>query len=399
MATKPGGFRMKKVPFFIYSPSIMKYQFHKEHPLNPQRLELTYDLIQAFQLLNSHQIIVPRAATNQELSLIHDPNYIDFVKKINETGTCQTGCPSYGIGNEDTPPFAGMHDVTSLIVGGAIQAGEMVMEGKTDHVLHMAGGLHHAFQKQASGFCIYNDASVLIAFLRKEYNARVLYLDKDAHHGDGVQWAFYEDPNVLTLSIHETGRYLFPGTGHVGERGNGEGFGYSVNVPLDAFTEDDSFLEVLYEVVPKVVERFQPDIIISQNGCDAHSYDPLTHLHTSMRIYQEIPRLVHQLAHQYTNGKWVALGGGGYDIWRVVPRAWTLLWAEMNDQSLEQQALPITWIERWQKESPMELPTYLFDDINTFPKIARKDEIEEKNRITIEKALETLSLIQRRTEK
>ncbi len=257
----------------------------------------------------------------------------------------------------------------------------------------MSGGLHHAFQKQASGFCIYNDASVLIAFLRKLYNARVLYLDTDAHHGDGVQWAFYEDPNVLTLSIHETGRYLFPGTGHLGERGNGEGYGYNVNVPLDAFTEDDSFLDVLYQVVPSVVERFQPDIIISQNGCDAHTYDPLSHLNTSMRIYQEIPRLVHQLAHQFTDGKWVALGGGGYDIWRVVPRAWTLLWAEMIDQPLEQQPLPTSWIKRWQKESPVKLPYYLFDDLTTFPKIARKDEIQEKNRITMEKALEALSYI------
>jgi acetoin utilization protein AcuC len=215
----------------------------------------------------------------------------------------------------------------------------------------------------------------------------VLYVDTDAHHGDGVQWAFYDDPNVLTISLHETGKYLFPGTGKLTERGQGEGYGYSINVPLDAFTEDDSFLEVYQQLVPQVAKAFKPDVIVTQNGCDAHAYDPLTHLSCTMRIYQEIPRLAHQLAHELCDGRWIAVGGGGYDIWRVVPRAWTLLWSEMSDQPLGDVPLPEEWRRRWQEQSPFVLPTRLLDAHESFPPIPRRREIAETNRLTLERAL------------
>lgn len=157
--------------------------------------------------------------------------------------------------------------------------------------------------------------------MRKKYGARVLYVDTDAHHGDGVQWAFYEESDVCTLSIHETGRYLFPGTGSVNEKGQGQGFGFSINVPVDAFTEDESFLEVYETSFREVIEFFKPDVILTQNGADAHYLDPLTHLSSTIRIFKEIPRIAHKLAHEYCEGRWIAVGGGGYDIWRVVPRA------------------------------------------------------------------------------
>lgn len=379
---------MSKNSLFVHSDQFLHYRFNDEHPFNQQRIVLTLDLMKELQLIENHHFISPRYATDEELLMVHDAKYIDIVKLAGQERTIeQQRLESYGLGTEDTPVFPRMHDATSLIVGGTVTAAEAVMEGKTDHAMNIAGGLHHAFRGKASGFCVYNDINAAIAFVREKYDARVLYIDTDAHHGDGVQWGFYDDPNVLTVSIHETGKYLFPGTGNVTERGEDKGYGYSINIPLDAFTEDDSFLDCLNTVLPTVTKGFKPDIIISQNGCDAHSFDPLTHLSCSMRIYQEIPRLVHELAHEYCNGRWVAVGGGGYDIYRVVPRAWTLLWSEMSDQRLTQQSLPKEWIERWQPKISTPLPTMLFDDVSTWTPIPRRSEIEEKNRLTVEKAL------------
>ncbi|WP_139491361.1 acetoin utilization protein AcuC [Brevibacillus dissolubilis] len=371
----------------IYSPEYTKYYFHEEHPFNQKRLILMHDLMQAYGLIQPEDLVEPRYATDEEISLVHDQRYIDIVRAQGHSEKELPQAASFGLGTEDVPFFANMHEATSLITGGTLQAVDLVMKNEAEHAFNPAGGLHHAFRGRASGFCIYNDCSVAIAYLRKHWDARVLYIDTDAHHGDGVQWAFYDDPNVLTISIHETGKYLFPGTGNLTERGEGSGYGYSVNVPLDAFTEDESFLDIYHSLLPKVARGFKPDVIVSQNGCDAHAYDPLTHLSCTMRIYQEIPRLAHQLAHELCGGRWIATGGGGYDIWRVVPRAWMLLWSEMTDQPLVDGPLPAEWLTRWQSESPLPLPTHLFDDVNPFPPIPRREEITEKNKITMERAL------------
>ncbi|USG67193.1 acetoin utilization protein AcuC [Brevibacillus ruminantium] len=369
----------------IYSPDYTQYYFHDEHPFNQRRLLLTHDLMSAYGLLTEADLLPPRMATDDELALVHDPRYIEFVRQQGHSSQELPAAASYGLGTEDVPCFPQMHEAAALIVGGTLQAVDAVMKGQAAHAFNPAGGLHHAFRGRASGFCIYNDCSVAIAYMRKQWNARVLYIDTDAHHGDGVQWAFYDDPEVLTVSLHETGKYLFPGTGNLTERGDGSGYGYSVNVPLDPFTEDDSFLHIYQELLPKLARGFKPDVILTQNGCDAHTFDPLTHLSCSMKIYQEIPRLAHQLAHQYCGGKWIAVGGGGYDIWRVVPRAWTLLWSEMSDQPLTDGPLPEQWLTQWQPLSEEKLPDRLFD--TAFPPMPRRIEISEKNRITLERAM------------
>ncbi|UFJ41555.1 acetoin utilization protein AcuC [Brevibacillus humidisoli] len=371
----------------IYSPDYATYYFHDEHPFNQKRLLLTYDLMKAFGLLAEGDVLPPRPATDEELALIHDRRYIETVRAQGHSTTELPLSASFGLGTEDVPCFPQMHEAASLIVGGTLEAVNLVMNGEADHAFNPAGGLHHAFRGRASGFCVYNDCSVAIAYLRKYYDARVLYVDTDAHHGDGVQWSFYDDPNVLTISLHETGKFLFPGTGNLTERGDGQGYGFSVNIPLDAFTEDESYLEVYHQLVPKVARGFRPDVIVTQNGCDAHAYDPLTHLSCTTRIYQEIPRLAHQLAHELCGGRWIAVGGGGYDIWRVVPRAWTLLWSEMSDQPLGDVPLPEEWIRQWQDRSPLALPAHLLDDHTPFPPIPRRREITEKNRMTLERAL------------
>nr|WP_217368836.1 MULTISPECIES: acetoin utilization protein AcuC [unclassified Brevibacillus] len=369
----------------IYSPDYTQYYFHDDHPFNQRRLLLTHDLMSSYGILKDSDILTPRPATDEELALVHDPRYIQFVRDQGHSEHELPQAASYGLGTEDVPCFSNMHEASSLIVGGTLNAVDAVMSGQAEHAFNPAGGLHHAFRGRASGFCIYNDCSVAIAYLRKNWNARVLYIDTDAHHGDGVQWAFYDDPSVLTVSIHETGKYLFPGTGNLSERGDGTGYGYSVNVPLDAFTEDDSFLEVYEELVSKLAAGFKPDVILTQNGCDAHAFDPLTHLSCSMKIYQAIPRLAHRLAHEYCDGRWIAVGGGGYDIWRVVPRAWTLVWSEMSDQPLTDSDLPEAWLKRWQPETDLPLPPRLFDE--SFPTIPRRAEITEKNRLTLERAM------------
>lgn len=379
--------QIKKEAVYIYSEDQLGYKFSDSHPFNQKRLTLTTDLLRNMNALADEEIISPRMATDQELLLAHDERYIDMVKKASQGLVTAEQTESYGIGTEDTPIFPNMHQASALLVGGTLTAVDYVMENKASHALNLGGGLHHGFRGRASGFCVYNDSSVAIKYIQEKYNARVLYIDTDAHHGDGVQWTFYDDPNVCTVSIHETGRYLFPGTGNVTERGTGKGYGTSFNLPIDAFTEDDSFLELYRTAFREIAEHFKPDVIISQNGADAHYFDPLTHLYGTMKIYHEIPRLAHKLAHEFCDGRWIGVGGGGYDIWRVVPRAWSLLWMEMKGLTLPEGDLPQEWLDRWQEESPVPLIPTWFDPDPLYEPIPRKAEITEKNQKVLEKAL------------
>ncbi len=378
---------MTKDAVFIYSDELLGYRFSDQHPFNQTRLTLTMDLLKEINALELDEIVPPRKAADEELFLNHDPNYVNAVKRASNGHLPPEQAEGFGIGTEDTPIFKGMHDASAYLVGGTLTAVDYVMTGKAKHALHLGGGLHHGFKGKASGFCIYNDSSVAIRYLQEKYQARVLYVDTDAHHGDGVQWSFYDDPTVCTLSIHETGRYLFPGTGNINERGHGKGYGYSFNIPIDAFTEDESWLEAYETSFREVVEFFKPDVILTQNGTDAHYYDPLTHLSATMNIYKEIPRIAHELAHEYCDGKWIAVGGGGYDIWRVVPRAWSLLWLEMTGRMDRTTTFPKAWIDRWKAKAGVALPTEWLDQEGIYPPIPRKGEITEKNKQTVEKAL------------
>lgn len=374
---------------FVYSDKLLAYKFHDEHPFNQQRIKMTLDLLKYANAINDEQIIEPKMATDDEIASVHDPTFIDAVKKAGEGKLDKDSALSWGLGTEDTPIFPNMHEASALIVGGTLLAAEKVMEGEVKHALHLGGGLHHGFRGKAAGFCVYNDCSVAIEYIRKKYDAKVLYIDTDAHHGDGVQFTFYDDPNVCTVSIHETGKYLFPGTGNFTERGHGKGYGYSFNVPVDAFTEDESWLYIYETLVRKVAEFFKPDVIFTQNGVDSHFYDPLTHLSLTMKSYEMIPRIAHELAHEYCDGRWVAVGGGGYDIWRVVPRAWGKIWLEMNDIDLT-GPLPKKWLNKWQTLSPFEIPPTWEDDPSTYKPIPRREEITKKNAITLEKTLSIL---------
>ncbi len=355
----------------VFEPSELHYNFGPEHPLQPSRIEALIDLLKetnTWQYENEATRLPLRSVTLEELHLVHTPDYVQAVQllsasedehasKAEREERAKTAL-NYGFGDGDTPVLPGMHEVTANIAGGTLVALSAVMglpEGGTFaseqerplHVFHPSGGLHHAWAERASGFCVYNDISIAIAHVLRASEAKVLYIDFDAHHGDGVQRSFYDDPRVMTISFHETGRYLFPGTGDVLEMGSGTGRGYSVNIPLEPFTEDDSYIEAMDALLSPLITSFAPDVIISQHGCDTHAWDPLTHLHLTMRGITRQIQTAHQLAHTYCKGRWVAVGGGGYDLYRVVPRAWSTLWAEMSGQILP-EALPEDWIARWQ---------------------------------------------------
>ncbi|MUV39301.1 Acetoin utilization protein AcuC [Lentibacillus sp. JNUCC-1] len=372
---------------FIYSADMLQYHFHNDHPFNQKRVLLTKELLETSSLLDETDIIAPRKATEDELALFHDRRYIEAVKKAGAGLLSPNEAMHFGLDTDDTPVFDHMHEASSYLVGGTLTAVDAVLNGQADHALNLGGGLHHGFKRKASGFCIYNDGAIAIEYIRKNYGMKVLYVDTDAHHGDGVQWAFYEDSDVCTLSIHETGRYLFPGTGNVNERGIKSGHGYTFNVPIDAFTEDASFIHIYETALRHVIEFFKPDVIVTQNGADAHMYDPLTHLCSTMETFEAIPLLAHKLAHEYCDGRWIATGGGGYDMWRAVPRAWAQIWSVMKTGQVQTGLLPDSWCRNWNKKSPVELPLTWHDSPNIVPDIPRAPDIAEKNDLALQQVL------------
>jgi acetoin utilization protein AcuC len=338
-------------------------------------------------LLEGYPFVGSEPATEKDLTTVHYSSYIRRVEEASRGGGDLEELMQYGLGTQDNPIFPDIHRACAHVVGGVLRAARLVINGEAEHALCISGGLHHALRWKASGFCIYNDAAVAIARLKEEHpGIKIAYVDTDVHHGDGVQWMFYEDPDVLTFSMHESGRYLFPGTGGVKEVGGKGGHGYSVNLPLEPFTQDDSFIESFEAVVPEVLRAFRPDLILSQNGCDAHELDPLAHLKATTRVYEHVPRRVHELAHELCGGRWVAVGGGGYDIWRVVPRAWSALWATLSHQELPEE-MPADWLEEWGADSPVELPLLLRDDPEDYPPAERVREITHRNRRTAEELL------------
>lgn len=371
----------------VHDRSLEAYGFGEGHPFDPLRIRLTLELCEAAGLLEGYPFVAPEPASERDLLTVHSLNYVRMVEEATRGEAGLTELLNYGIGTGDNPIFPDMHAAAAHVVGATLRACRTVMGGEVDHTLCISGGLHHARRSQASGFCVYNDAAVAISRLKEEYpGIRVAYLDTDAHHGDGVHWMFYDDPRVLTVSMHESGRYLFPGTGGVEEKGRGEGAGYSVNVPLQPFTDDSSWIRCFEEVVPEVLRAFAPDIIVSQNGCDGHSLDPLTHLSATTRLYEYLPGRVHDLSHELCGGRWVAIGGGGYDIWRVVPRAWTALWAAVSHQELPGK-VPREWISRRREDSPVELPRLMRDEPADYPPTERAPEIADSNRRTVEELL------------
>lgn len=324
---------MTKTAFF-YTDDFLKFDYGDSHPLKISRLKLTYELINSYGLLElpNTRFIECREATDDELCLFHTQKYIEFLKIANE-GREIPDAYSYGLGYGDNPVFRGLLDWSRLLAGASLQAAEMILNGDVDIAFNIAGGLHHAKKSEASGFCYVNDPAIAINYLLKK-GKRVAYIDIDAHHGDGVQEAFYDTDKVLTISIHETGRTLFPGSGFEFETGTKEGEGYSINIPLPPYSDDEIFLQAFNGIVPHAVEKFQPDIVVTQLGVDSFCSDPLAHLNLTNNGFCEVVAKIRDMSK-----KWVALGGGGYDISNVA-KGWTLAWAIMNGIELPDRIPP-----------------------------------------------------------
>ena len=327
---------------FVYTDAYLDYDYGPTHPLRIIRLKLTYDLIRAYELLDlpSVQFIPTIKAEEEDLAAFHSKEYLNILKQANAGRlTGSTFC--FGLGPGDNPIFPGLYDLSLLATGATLQAVDFVADGRGEIAFNIAGGLHHAMQSRASGFCYINDPVIGIMRLLSR-GKKVAYIDIDAHHGDGVQRAFYGTNRVLTISLHETGHTLFPGTGFEYEIGEGEGEGYAVNLPFPHDTNDDVYVWAFEEVVPELIYAFQPDVVVTQLGVDAFYNDPLTNLHLSILGYERVLKRIKDLA-----PRWVALGGGGYNISNVA-RAWTLAWAVMNGIELKED-LPKSFSEEAEK--------------------------------------------------
>jgi acetoin utilization protein AcuC len=329
------------------------YDFGPRHPLAPLRLELTIELARALGLFHADGVSleVPGAATDAELALVHDPVYIAMVKMAGSPAMQGDGLGArallmYGLGTEDDPVFGRMHEASALVTGSTLAAARAVWTSAAQHGASIAGGLHHAMVASASRFCVYNDPAVAIAWLLRQGAERIAYVDIDAHHGDGVQAAFWHDPRVLTISLHEHQETLFPGTGFLSGAGGPGAEGAAVNVALPAGTRDAGWLRAFHAVVPPLLREFRPQVLVSQHGCDTHWSDPLAGLELTIDGQRAAHAALHTLAHEVAGGRWLLTGGGGCQHVQVVPRSWTHLLFEAAGRPLDPASpTPARWRE------------------------------------------------------
>jgi acetoin utilization protein AcuC len=348
----------ERVELVWYGEDAPWYDHGPQHPLRPARVTLTRRLIHDYGLIDGVRVVErpARDATDDEIELVHTPAYLDAVRRA---GAGEPGPWSrFGFGPGDNPIFPSMHEASARVVGASLVSAESVLTGRADHAFNPAGGLHHAMPERASGFCVYDDPAVAIRWLLERGVERIAYVDVDVHHGDGPQAIFYGDPRVLTISIHQTGATLFPGTGFVDELGTGEAVGTKVNMPLPPFTDDAGWLSAFHAVVPPLVRAWRPDVLVTQLGCDTHHSDPLAMLGLTTSAYRRTAVTLHRLAHEAAGGRWLATGGGGYQWARVVPRAWTIYFAEMAQVEVPDE-LPEAWIEAAEREAGGPVPDRL----------------------------------------
>ena len=369
----------------LSSPAYRDYNFGPEHPFSPVRLEMLLDLIDHLDV--SLDLREPPVATREDVCSVHADAFVSHVEAAS-AGAPKAAASRYGLGTADVPTFDGMDEAARALVGGTLHGARLIESGEATRVLQLGGGLHHAHSKLASGFCVYNDLSVAIQHLR-DAGRRVAYLDIDVHHGDGVQDLHYEDPEVITVSLHESGRYLFPGTGTVHETGSGAGAGTSVNVPLEPFTETDSFLDAFERVVPYTLQTFLPEVLVVQCGADAHFSDPLADLLLTTQAYERLFSQIFDLADAHCDGRLLLTLGGGYQPDATV-RIWALLTLMATGHALP-DALPQAWLDTWTDRLGDELTPTLHDPDNKTFDVPRHDTIVEQNERVSKRVLELLA--------
>ncbi|MDG4767023.1 acetoin utilization protein AcuC [Solwaraspora sp. WMMD406] len=347
----------------VWDEQLMAYDLG-DHPLDPVRVELTVALAREFGLLDRPgvEILAPRPATDADLARVHRADYLDAVRVAHDDPFFS----GYGLGTPDNPTFPSMHEASALIAGATMAAAEAVWQGRVRRAVNVAGGLHHAMPGRAAGFCVYNDPAVAIARLLDLGAERIAYVDVDVHHGDGVQEIFYNDPRVLTVSLHETPLALFPGTGFPDEIGGPGAEGSAVNIALPSGTADSGWLRAFHAVVPSLLRAFRPQLLVTQCGADAHRLDPLADLRLSVDGQRAIYLRLRALADELCAGRWVATGGGGYALVEVVPRAWTHLLAVATGDALHPATLtPPRWRDLAARRCPgRQVPLRMTDDVD-----------------------------------
>lgn len=345
----------------VFDPSLTEYNFGASHPMSPIRVDLTMRLAEELGVLDRGLTVVPAPMADDDLiATVHDRGLIEAVTR------CGTVPGAYdeerGLGSDDNPVFEGMHRAAAHVVGASVEAFRQVWTGESLHSANITGGLHHAMRDRAAGFCIYNDIAVGIQSLLDQGAERVAYVDVDVHHGDGVEKIFRDDPRVLTISLHETGQMLFPGTGFPNDSGGPDAPGSAVNVALPPGTGDGGWLRAFHAVVPPLLREFKPEVLVTQHGCDSHIEDPLAHLMLTVDGQRATYLALHDLAHEVSNGRWVVLGGGGYALVEVVPRAWTHLLAIVGGHPLDPATeTPPGWREHVRTALGRQAPFRLTD--------------------------------------
>ncbi len=348
----------------VWDESFTGYNFGPEHPMNPIRLDLTARLCRELGLfdLPGAEIISPDLPDDELLLTVHTEKYVQAVKAASADPA--SADVRFGLGTEDDPAFHGIHEVSARIAAGSRDVAKAVWTGAARHGVNFTGGLHHAMPGNASGFCIYNDAGVAIDWLLKNGASRVAYVDIDAHHGDGVERMFWNDPRVMTISLHETGTILFPGTGFPGDVGSDQALGTAVNVAYPPGVADMQWLRGFHAVVPPLLRAFDPEIIVTQHGADSHMTDPLAHLSLSVDGQRVAAETLHDLSHELCGGKWIALGGGGYEVVGVVPRTWTHLTALALHKYIDLASpVPERWLTHVKERLGVEAPPLMGDGV------------------------------------
>ncbi len=318
----------------VFDTSLTDYDFGPSHPMSPIRVDLTIRLARELGVLDRLRMVQAPFADDAQIATVHDGSLIDAVTRAGkDPGSIEYD--DHGLATDDNPVFDDMHRAASHVVGASLEAFRQVHSGESLHSANIAGGLHHAMRDRASGFCIYNDVAIGIQWLLDQGVQRVAYVDVDVHHGDGVERIFYDDPRVLTISLHETGQMLFPGTGFPSDMGGPGAEGMAVNVALPPGTADAGWLRAFHATVPLLLRAFAPEVLVTQHGCDSHMEDPLAHLMLSVDGQRASYLALHDLAHEVCGGRWVVTGGGGYALVDVVPRAWTHLLAVMAGHPID----------------------------------------------------------------
>ncbi len=336
-ALGPGSKRLD--PAVIWSADYLAYRLSEAHPMNPVRLDLTMALATGLGVLDGVEPVAPTIPSDGELLRIHTQGYIDAVRR-------PAGRIEFGLGTDDNPVFPSMHEASALLAGGTLAAARAIASGQTKRAVNIGGGMHHAMPDHAAGFCVYNDCAIAISWLLDNGYDRIAYIDVDVHHGDGVQRAFVNDPRVMTVSIHQHPATLWPNTGWPAEVGRGDAEGSAVNLALLPGVSDPLWLRAFHAVIPGAVRAFKPQIIVSQCGVDSHREDPLADLMMTVDGQKSAFLAMRDLADELCEGRWLAVGGGGYGLVRVVPRSWTHLIAAALDIDISvDTATPDQWRE------------------------------------------------------